>query len=143
VLDIGCGEGLLRDRLRVHGYRRFVGVDLSEEAVRAARAGADARDEFVAAAAETFTPHERFDAVVFNECLYYLDDPVGVAGRYREFLAPGGALVVSMFRARRSSAIQRLLRAAFPVLEESEVGSGAVAWMVSAFHSPTTRTPGT
>jgi len=146
VLDIGCGEGLLRDRLRAHGYRRFVGVDLSQEAVSVARAGADARDEFIAAAAETFTPRERFDAVVFNECLYYFDDPVAVVERYREFLAPRGVFVVSMFRARRSGAIQRLLRTALPVIEESEVTSGAAVWMVSAFGaggSTTARARGT
>jgi SAM-dependent methyltransferase len=133
VLDIGCGEGLLRDRLGPNGYRRFVGVDLSEEAVRTARAAGDPRAEFVVTPGETYTPTERFDAVVFNECLYYFDDPIAVVERYREFLADGGVILVSMFRARRSSAIQRLLRAALPVLDEGAVSSERGTWMVTAF----------
>jgi SAM-dependent methyltransferase len=140
VLDIGCGEGLLRDRLRPHGYRRFVGVDLSEEAVRVARAKDDPDASFVVAAAETFAPRERFDAVVFNECLYYFDDPLAVVERYRrDALAQGGAIVVSMFRARRSSAIQRRLRRALPAIEESEVRGPRGVWMVSAFGTPAAR----
>jgi 2-polyprenyl-3-methyl-5-hydroxy-6-metoxy-1,4-benzoquinol methylase len=141
VLDVGCGEGLLRDRLRPHGYRRFVGVDLSEEAVRAARAQADDRDQFVVAPGETFTPDERFDAVVFNECLYYFDDPVAVVERYRPFVTENGVVLVSMFRARRSSAIQRLLRAALPVLDETKVSTERGVWMVTAFagHGASTR----
>jgi 2-polyprenyl-3-methyl-5-hydroxy-6-metoxy-1,4-benzoquinol methylase len=140
VLDVGCGEGLLRDRLGAEGYRRFVGVDLSEEAVRIARSRPDARAEFAVAAAETYAPTECFDAVVFNECLYYFDDPLAVVERYAEAVAGGGVIVVSMFRARRAKAIQRLLRASLPLVEESEVRTARGTWMVSAFKAPA---PGT
>lgn len=37
ILDIGCGEGVLYERMQAHGYSRYVGVDLSR--ADAARVG--------------------------------------------------------------------------------------------------------
>ena len=133
VLDVGCGEGLLRDRLAPLGYSRFVGIDLSAAAVEAASRRADPRASFEAADAERYTPSGRFDAVVFNECLYYFEDPIGAVRRYLGFLAEGGTLVVSMFRSRRATAIQRQLEAELALLEKVYVSNRKGTWVVSLF----------
>jgi SAM-dependent methyltransferase len=87
VLDVGCGDGTLYRRLRSHGYSRYVGIDLSPRAV--ALAAADAR--FCMADATAYRPEGPFDAIVFNEILYYLHQPVAEVARYAESLAGGGA----------------------------------------------------
>ncbi len=133
VLDVGCGEGILRDELRVHGYSRYVGVDVSEVAVRKATEVPDDKAIFAAADAETWIPPGRFDAVVFNECVYYFENPVGTVARYRESLEPGGVLLVSMFRSRRSQAIAKRLQEALPLLEETAVTHRKGTWVVSLF----------
>lgn len=133
VLDVGCGEGLLRDRLAPLGYSRFVGVDLSEAAVAAAEGRGDPRARFEAADAERYTPAGRFDAVVFNECLYYFEDPLGAVRRFRAFLEEGGTLVVSMFRSRRAAAIQSGLEAELTLLEKVAVSNRKGTWVVSLF----------
>src|SRR6185295_7138663 len=46
VLDVGSGEGLLADHLRPFGCSRYLGVDLSEAAVRQAAGRADAKTSF-------------------------------------------------------------------------------------------------
>ena len=102
VLDVGCGEGLFQQELR-GCYSRYVGIDFAEP-VRLARARCDAvsdavsatRTAFVAVDMHDFATHERFDAVVFNESLYYYDDAIRGLARYAEFLAPQGVLLVSM-----------------------------------------------
>lgn len=109
TLDLGCGEGLLRDWLRPLGGGRYVGVDLAAQAIDAAAARSLPGESWVVAAAEEYTPAESFDAVVFNESLYYLDDPVAGALRAAAWLAPGGILVVSMFDTPRAAAITRAL----------------------------------
>lgn len=133
VLDVGCGDGLLRDRLRPHGYSRFLGVDLAAAAVERAAKVDDPRAQFVAADAETYAPAagERFDAIVFNECVYYFTRPVETVERYRQFLAPGGIFLVSMFRSRRAAAISRELRARFPVQDEARIGHGEGEWEIT------------
>jgi len=96
VLDIGCGEGLIVPHLAGLSY---VGVDLSAEAIKRATADFGAVAEFHAADAQTYQPQGLFDAVVFDECLYYLDDPAAAVARYEAVLKPGGFVIVSMYEA--------------------------------------------
>jgi 2-polyprenyl-3-methyl-5-hydroxy-6-metoxy-1,4-benzoquinol methylase len=89
ILDVGCGEGLLADKLTVLPYRQFVGVDISSTAItNAQRLLGDARTAFVAADAHDFVPETPFDIIIFNQCLYYMPDPVGMIRRYAAFLKP-------------------------------------------------------
>jgi 2-polyprenyl-3-methyl-5-hydroxy-6-metoxy-1,4-benzoquinol methylase len=97
LLDIGCGEGLLRERLCHTAFSQYVGVDLSEEAIRLAAKIADEKTQFYVADASHFVPTGSFDVIVFNEILNYFDDPLSVVSRYEEFLADTGVIVVSMF----------------------------------------------
>lgn len=101
VLDIGCGSGQLFPLLDARRVSHYTGVDFSAAAIEAT-AIADAKARFVVAAAEAFSPPEgeRFDAILFNEVVYFLADPLAELSRYAGFLAPGGVLIVSITRAR-------------------------------------------
>jgi len=133
LLDVGSGEGILRDKMIPFGYSRYVGVDLSEAAVEAGRAKPDPRAAFVAADAEAYTPSEAFDAIVFNECVYYFKDPLATVARYKSFLEDGGLLIVSMFRSRRADVIAKRLEEAHELLEEVAVTNRKGTWVVRIF----------
>ena len=109
LLDVGCGEGVLQRRLCALGYVRYLGIDSSQEAIGRAQTERDARTEFRCADAETFTPQERFDVIVYNEVLYYLKDPVNVVRRLAHALNPEGVAIVSMLRWTSSRRIWRSL----------------------------------
>jgi SAM-dependent methyltransferase len=130
VLDVGCGEGLLADHLRPFGYSRYLGVDLSETAIGQAAGRTDATTAFAAADAESYVPPERWDAIVFNECVYYFNDPVGTVGRHEAFLAEGGVFVVSTFRSRRADIIARRLTETYRLIEETAITNRKGTWMV-------------
>ncbi len=131
VLDVGCGEGVLADHLEPGGCRRYLGIDLSETAVAAAlrRAGPDTR--FAVADAEDWPLRGPFDAVVLNECLYYMREPLELARRAAAALAPGGVLVVSMFRTGRTRGLARLLARELGRIEEVTIASRRGAWIVT------------
>lgn len=95
VLDVGCGEGLLLTCLGP-GVK-YTGVDLSGQAIARARRDFGDRAVFHEADATTFQPEGLFDVIVFNESLYYMNDPGGVVRRYESFLAPGGYIIISMY----------------------------------------------
>lgn len=137
VLDVGCGEGLLADHLRPDGYRRYLGLDLSETAVAAASRRADPATRFAVADAEDWPLAGRFDAVVLNECLYYMHEPLALARRAFAALRPGGLLVVSMFRSGRTLGLARLLARDLPLLEQVVVASRRGAWVVSLYRRRT------
>jgi 2-polyprenyl-3-methyl-5-hydroxy-6-metoxy-1,4-benzoquinol methylase len=109
LLDVGCGQGVLQRRLRALGYARYLGIDGSQEAIARAQTERDARTEFRCADAESFTPQDRFDVIVYNEVLYYLKDPVDVVRRLARALNPDGIVIVSMLRWTSSRRIWRSL----------------------------------
>ena len=130
VLDVGSGEGLLADHLRPLGYSRYLGVDLSEAAIRQAAGREDAATAFAAADAESYVPPGRWDAIVFNECVYYFNDPVGSVRRYESFLEKDGVLIVSTFRSRRADVIVKRLLETWRLLEETAISNRKGTWVV-------------
>jgi SAM-dependent methyltransferase len=133
VLDVGSGEGLLRDHLLPYGYARYHGIDLSEAAIAQAALRAGESTTFAAADAETYVPPRRFDAVVFNECVYYFNDPVGSVRRYEPYLTEGGCFVVSTFRSRRADVIAQRLGERYTLLEETAITNRKGTWVVRIF----------
>ncbi len=79
VLDVGCGAGILLHWLD-RDIERYVGIDLSSTAIEQARSQHlldSAR--FEVADAATFNTNDRFDIIVLNEILYYMNSPDSVA----------------------------------------------------------------
>ncbi|MBA4610956.1 class I SAM-dependent methyltransferase [Stappia taiwanensis] len=111
VLDIGCGEGLLYERLQPMGIKRYVGVDLAPAALNIAEVDPQIAS-LRAGDMHTFAPAEgeTFSAIVFNEVLHFAEDPAAVVARFVPFLAPGGVIAISMYSPKRlESGANRLI----------------------------------
>lgn len=105
VLDVACGSGVLLGKLTPDRRALYRGVDISRTAIKEARALGAPNAAFDVGDIQTFAPSAgRFDVIVFCEILQYFDDPQGIVERYARWLAPGGAIVISLsadgFRAR-------------------------------------------
>ena len=131
VLDVGCSRGLLQEGLT---YGSYVGIDADERPLAYAASRADERTRFLRADADTYESREPVDAVVFNEMLYYLPDPVRTVRRLAAQLAPGGVVVISMYRAWATDRIRRRLAADLPVVDSREViGSSGMVWGLTVY----------
>jgi 2-polyprenyl-3-methyl-5-hydroxy-6-metoxy-1,4-benzoquinol methylase len=122
ILDVGCGEGALAKRLAAGDYRRYVGVDLSAAAIENAARSAAPNTSWIAADAQSYAPTERFDAIVFNEVVYFFADPAGTVERYARALNDGGILLLSINTAFRGGmAILADLKERYAPLDETRV----------------------
>lgn len=132
VLDLGCAHGLLQRGLR---YGSYTGVDVLADTVATAQARADERTRFLVGDAATYVPDRPYDAIVFNECLYYFDDPVATVQRYRPHLAPGGVFVISLFnRLRFSRRLVGRLRPVGALMAQTRVYSRQGAgWTIGVY----------
>jgi len=94
ILDVGCGDGALTERIAAAGARGM-GLDSSPEMVEAARArGLDA---FVAdAEAMDLERFGQFDAAFSNAALHWMLDPDAVATGIFKGLKEGGRFVGEM-----------------------------------------------
>ena len=110
VLDLGCGIGILREYLPSGSIDRYTGVDLSVEAVEQARLHGHERSGFVAVSVDDWEPDGDYDAIVFNEVLYYLPRPVALVERYARSLRSGGSIFVSMWYPSVSISVLRPTR---------------------------------
>ena len=74
ILDIGCGDGLLTERISPEDYSFFLGLDFSNESIKIASKKKLPKAEFLAADAVKFQPKQSFDVIVFNEAFYYIHE---------------------------------------------------------------------
>jgi SAM-dependent methyltransferase len=103
VLDVGCGEGVFQEQLR-GAAGHYLGVDFEAPILKAQHKVTD-DTRFVVGDMNEFTTTEKFDAIVFNESIYYLHDTLKGLRRYEAFLAPDGVLLISMHGKERNDAI--------------------------------------
>ena len=123
ILDLGCGSGRLAQLFQPHPFRRYLGVDLSVEGIRMARDLKLARCEFTEGNFETWRPAERFDIILFSECIGYAYDPGALVAAFAPFMAPDGTIVISHFRYGHWQAQWRRVEAHLKVFEATTVAN--------------------
>jgi SAM-dependent methyltransferase len=108
VLDLGCGDGALTERL-VQAGCSVVGIDSSAAQVAAARArGLDAR----VAAGEALPFEREFDAVFSNAALHWMRAAEAVVQSVHRALKPGGRFVAELGGAGNVETIRHALNTA-------------------------------
>lgn len=97
ILDLGCADGLLQERLLPAGYKYYLGVDISDLAIENARDKQNAKTRFVAGDLDNLAVEGQYDIVVYNESIYYLKDPVAAVKAAFGNMSSGSFLIISCF----------------------------------------------
>jgi 2-polyprenyl-3-methyl-5-hydroxy-6-metoxy-1,4-benzoquinol methylase len=116
ILDFGCGVGLLRDRISGVEVSEYVGIDPSSNAIETARRAHGTKASFHVA----HLPDPalgKFDVIVCNEVLYYVEDLPGALAKLHAAMNPGGWLLSSIMRHPGDIALHRALAAEFEVID--------------------------
>jgi len=125
VLDVGCGNGRLATVFRHYPFSRYLGADLSGEAVARARALGLPGMEFIEGNYETWRPEGRFHAIAFNECIGYASDPAATLAAFGAHLEPGGLFFLSHFRFGSYAAQWRRMATVCDTVEATAVMNAA------------------
>jgi len=100
VLDLGCGEGILCERMKNESYIEFVGMDFSSESIKQAVAKNLEKAVFKVADLHYFKPEKKYDVIVFNEAFYYVHDSekAKVLQIMMDALTENGIIINSIYR---------------------------------------------
>jgi 2-polyprenyl-3-methyl-5-hydroxy-6-metoxy-1,4-benzoquinol methylase len=108
ILDVGCGAGLLRERISGIDFHRYLGIDPVPSAIERAGHLADERTMFMVG--NVFLPDlGEFDAVVCNEVLYCVRDPAALIDRAMELVSPDRYFLTSDLRHPGDAGLRRML----------------------------------
>src|SRR5258708_15582769 len=138
VLDLGCGSGVLRHWLRPSGRFEYVGVDLSRVAIDVAKQEwTDGPTDFIAMDIATYMPDRKFDIIIFNEVLYYFDQPGDILARFEGFLNENGRFIISLWDAPESRLAWRRSRGSVRVVDAVQTRhSSGVSWQIRLCRPP-------
>jgi ubiquinone/menaquinone biosynthesis C-methylase UbiE len=101
ILDLGCGPGNTANEVANESYQKYVGVDISDEALAKARkrtveTGRESKNSFVQSDFINYEPSQKFDVILFRESIYHV--PMGkikeTLDHFSRFLNDGGVFVV-------------------------------------------------
>jgi trans-aconitate methyltransferase len=107
ILDLGCGDGVLTEKLAAAGAE-IVAVDAAPDMVAAAKArGLDAR----VVPGQSLAFDREFDAVFSNAALHWMHPQEVVLAGVARALKPGGRFVAEMGGHNNTAAIQVAFRA--------------------------------
>lgn len=98
LLELGLGHGITAHKLSRH-FSRYLVLDGSEKVIQRFRDkfGESAESVDIALTRfEDFETAERFDHVLMGFILEHVDDPGVILERFREFLNPGGTVLVAV-----------------------------------------------
>lgn len=105
ILDLGCGDGALTEKLVALGCQ-VVGVDSSPEQIAAARKRGLAVQVMDG---QALTFEEEFDAVFSNAVLHWMKRPDDVIAGVRRALKPGGRFVAEFGGQGNIASVKRAL----------------------------------
>jgi len=134
ILEIGCGEGVLAQRIGRQHYGSFLGTDVANAAIERANSRfGDSKTRFEAVDMNDFQTDEQFDVIIFNEAIYYLKPMLDkLMFQYAPMLRSNGLLIVSMNTGRHadSDAKWEQIEKVFTVVDSTFVETAKNGWKV-------------
>ena len=98
ILDVGCGTGLLTERLEAaYPNSKITAIDIAEGMIEECRRkwGESERVAFAVADVESLDLDQQFDLIVSNSCFQWVSDLQRAMLRIAEHLQPSGRVIFS------------------------------------------------
>lgn len=121
LLDVGCGSGNLLELLSKFSYQNYLGLDISEEAIKRASARNIPNANFQVVNFEEWLSADKFDFIILSGSLCYAKEPDSVLRRFAHALDENGVFVISLWRYGHNGFIWQNIEKHFPVIDSTVV----------------------
>ncbi len=134
VLELGCGQGVLAERIRHLQFHYYCGVDFAENAIKQVTINGDPRFNFVASDIDDFKDDRFYDAIVFSESLYYLLNPMSTLSRYEKRLTLNGVFIISIYSIPKNNQLWDDLMLNYQCIDFTTVKNKSdMTWRIGVF----------
>jgi 2-polyprenyl-3-methyl-5-hydroxy-6-metoxy-1,4-benzoquinol methylase len=116
ILDIGCGTGVMRERIPDQIVGSYTGVDTAPSALAKARTRGFSDSVFL-----ENTPRRQFDAVIANDMLYLVPEIGSFLDHLKQLVRPGGLFVTSNTRYHGDFKLREWIEERFTLVDETIV----------------------
>ena len=140
ILDLGCGPGNTANEVASAAYSSYVGVDISEAALKKAKKrteenGRTPKNSFALSDFLSYSPNQKFDVILFRESMYHV--PINkikvILDYYSKYLKEGGVFLVRLVlrdaegkTKNRPKTMVEVMEAECEVVEKSAYGKQEV-----------------
>jgi 2-polyprenyl-3-methyl-5-hydroxy-6-metoxy-1,4-benzoquinol methylase len=101
ILDLGCGFGSLCKYMSDDNFSSLLGIDLSDTAITKAKKKGYNKTVFFVADIQKFETNEKFDVIILNEVIYYLDNYIETLSKLSKFFKnENGFFIISIYGVR-------------------------------------------
>ncbi len=111
ILDVGCGPGLLEQKLRLLPYGSYTGTDISPSALREARRQMPPESRLICSDFNQIAVAATFDRIVFMESMEPQLPVIDILRKHVPLLGPDGRIVLSLFDGKSGIATGDLWKA--------------------------------
>jgi 2-polyprenyl-3-methyl-5-hydroxy-6-metoxy-1,4-benzoquinol methylase len=134
MLDIGCGFGTLFDFLNAQQKKKYLGIDISQQAINKAK---NRKANFKNVDFNELITKNIYDIIVFNEVLFYMDE-MNAFKKAINLLSKNGVIIVSQWKMKNYANDQRMWKISknfFTSVDSIEISgkvknSQLVAWRI-------------
>jgi trans-aconitate methyltransferase len=125
IVELGCGSGALAASVGSRFYKSYKGVDISNVAIKRARARRIDRSEFEIGTMES-APIGPADLIIIQEALFYLESKqqIGLLQKCLRYVAPQGKVYITVHDGAQYASLVDRVRQAGSVVEERRVKYG-------------------
>lgn len=121
TLDLGCGIGNVAELLDRFSGGKYIGLDISEEAIKEAKVRNFKNAAFQVGAFEEWESEEKFDFIISTGAIHYATNPTAVLQNYSKNLNNDGKFIISLWRNSPNKAIWRKIEKHFEVIDSTVV----------------------
>ena len=108
ILDLGCGFGSLCKYLNEDDFSSLLGVDLSDTAIAKAKKKEYSNSNFIIAVIQKVETNEKFDIIILNEVIYYLDDYLVALSNFSKFFKNENSYIIISIYGVREDIIEKV-----------------------------------
>jgi len=134
IVDVGCGTGILFSRLDSNTYTKYVGIDISRQAINQFDKIKNDKTKLLQSDLESFRSNEKFDIIIFCESLSYSKNPQKILNKYAKYLSKKGKIIISIFEEDRTVKFWEYIPRNFQLIDATKLqNNNDSSWRIKLF----------